>query len=489
MMIAPRFAVLCALTLSSFALRTGSAEPVKTLFIRPFTTPSNAEGLRRELISELKKFSSVAVVSDEAKADATLNGGGEIWVRGYLSLNPRSGRMPQDGRPIYDGYLSVELTDSKGQTFWSYLATPLPGTEDATRGLTKTIAKHLAEVLQKGDSTVEAMPLPQPKIVLAGAGATFPAPLYQKWFSSYRRENPMVEFSYAAVGSEAGVRQLLSGEVDFGASDSPEAIRDLAPGRQDQFLLFPSVVGAVVPVVNLPGLSGEISLSAEALAGIYLGKITKWNDPILVRDNKRLHLPDLEIKVIHRADGSGTSYAWTDYLSRADADWKQKVGARLMPQWPVGKGVNGNDGVASQVKEFGGAIGYVEFIYALQNHMEYAKVKNHDGQFVRASLEGMEVAAAQAPRISDDFKVSIVDAPGLNAYPISTFTWLIVPVHMASAGKQEAITQFLTWMLGPGQTQSAALGYLALPRDLVQREKTAIGRIQAPASSSSPSTQ
>ena len=197
----------------------------------------------------------------------------------------------------------------------------------------------------------------------------------------------MKEIRYSAVGSEAGVKQLLAGQVDFGASDSPETIRDLASDRQDQFLLFPSVVGAVVPVVNLPGLGGEISLSPEALA-VYLGKIAKMerSDSGPSR-NKHLHLPDLEIKVVHRADGSGTSYAWTDYLSRADLDWKQKVGISLTPQWPVGQGANGNDGVAGVVKEFGGSIGYVEFIYALQNHMEYAKVQNRAGQFVRASLE------------------------------------------------------------------------------------------------------
>lgn len=488
-MLASRVAVVCTLILPLFAQRTSAQAPVKTLFIKPFTTSSNAEELRRDVISELRHLTSVSVVSDEAKADAILIGGGEIWVRGYVSLNPRSGRLPSDGRPVYDGYVSVELTDAKGQTFWSYLATPSSGVNDVRHDLAKTIARHLAEALQKGDPIAQTGHLPEPSTLLTAAGATFPAPIYDKWFGSYRRENPKVEISYSAIGSEAGVKRLLAGEVDFGASDSPEAIQDLAPDRQGQFLLFPSVVGAVVPVVNLPGLGGEISLSPEALAGIYLGKITKWNDPILERDNRRVHLPDLEIKVIHRSDGSGTSYAWTDYLSRADADWKQKVGVNLTPQWPVGKGVEGNEGVATQVKEFGGSIGYVEFIYALQNHMEYAKVRNRDGQFVRASLEGMQVAAARAPQMSADFKVSIVDAPGWNAYPISTFTWLVVPVQVEGLDKQRAITQFLSWMLGPGQLQSAALGYLALPQDVVQRERSAISRIRASASPSSPSTR
>jgi phosphate transport system substrate-binding protein len=283
-----------------------------------------------------------------------------------------------------------------------------------------------------------------------------------------------VQIAYDAVGSEAGIRRLVSGDLDFGASDSPEAIHEIAPRDESKYLLFPSVVGAVVPIVNLPGFPGDISFTPEALAGIYLGKIKKWNDPVLQRANRGLRLPDLDIVVVDRADGSGTSYAWTDYLSKTSPDWKAQVGSSLDPKWPTGRAANGNDGVAKLVKELGGSIGYVEFIYALQNHLSYGKVRNRQGEFVAASLESIAVAASRSVQMGDDFKVSIVDAPGAGAYPIASFTWLVVPAHIADETKRNAIAGFLRWMLGPGQRQAAALGYLALPKDVVSKEEEAI---------------
>ena len=312
---------------------------------------------------------------------------------------------------------------------------------------------------------------------MKGAGATFPYPVYSKWFINYRRANPLVDLTYQPIGSEAGIRKLLAGEVDFGASDSPQAIRDLAPGKQDDYLLFPSVVGAVVPIVNLPGLPNSIALTPQALAGIYLGKITKWNDPLLREANRGVRLPDLEITVVHRADGSGTSYAWTDYLSKISPEWQAQVGASLTPQWPTGRSATGNDGVAKLAKELGGSIGYVEFIYALENHLSFAKVKNRDGEFVAASLESMAIAASQSLGSDDNFKISIVDPPGRGAYPISTFTWFIIPKNIVSDEKRKAVANFLEWMLGPGQRQAAALGYLALPKDVIGREEAALHRI------------
>jgi phosphate transport system substrate-binding protein len=294
---------------------------------------------------------------------------------------------------------------------------------------------------------------------------------------NYKRENPSVRITYDAVGSEAGVRTLLAGEVDLGASDSPEAIREITPGEEDKYLLFPSVVGAVVPIVNLPGISGDIAFTPEALAGIYLGKIKKWNDPVLTRANRGLRLPDLDIVVVHRSDGSGTSYAWTDYLSKTSPEWKAQVGSSLAPKWPVGRAASGNDGVAKLVKELGGSIGYVEFIYALQDHLNFGKVRNRNGEFVGASLESIAVAASRAVEIGDDFKVSIVDPPGAGAYPIASFTWFVVPAHVEDDAKRNAIAGFLRWMLGPGQRQAAALGYLALPKDIVSKEEEAIPRI------------
>jgi phosphate transport system substrate-binding protein len=294
---------------------------------------------------------------------------------------------------------------------------------------------------------------------------------------NYKRENPSVRITYDAVGSETGVRALLAGDVDVGASDSPEAIREITPGEEDKYLLFPSVVGAVVPIVNLPGISGDIVFTPEALAGIYLGKIKKWNDPVLMRANHGLRLPDLDIVVVHRSDGSGTSYAWTDYLSKTSPEWKAQVGSSLTPKWPVGRAASGNDGVAKLVKELGGSIGYVEFIYALQDHLNFGKVRNRNGEFVGASMESIAVAASRAVEIGDDFRVSIVDPQGAGAYPIASFTWFVVPAHVEDDAKRTAIAGFLRWMLGPGQRQAAALGYLALPKDIVSKEEEAILRI------------
>jgi phosphate transport system substrate-binding protein len=318
----------------------------------------------------------------------------------------------------------------------------------------------------------------QPVTAITGAGATFPYPIYAKWFENYQRHAPGVEFKYDAVGSEAGIRSLLENHVDFGGSDNPEILHELAPHNEGDYLFFPSVVGAVVPIVNLPGFGDDIAFTPEALAGIYLGKITKWNDPVLVRANAGRRLPNLDIVVVHRADGSGTTYAWTDYLSKTSPDWKARTGAGLSPNWPVGREANSNDGVAKMVKEFGGAIGYVEFIYALQNHLSFGKVRNRKGEFVAASLESIAAAAESALEPGDDFKVSIADAPGAGSYPIASFTWLIVPAHIADSAKRSAIADFLQWMLSSGQRQAAALGYLPLPQGWIAKEQAAIARIQ-----------
>jgi phosphate transport system substrate-binding protein len=235
------------------------------------------------------------------------------------------------------------------------------GAADVSKELAKRIAKHAADVLEKSIASARTAPLPQPATVLTGAGATFPCPVYAKWFINYRRENPSVEIAYEPVGSETGIRMLLAGKLDFGATDNPEAIRELE-GEEAKYLLFPSVVGAVVPIVNLPGIEGQIQFTPEALAGIYLGKIKKWNDPILARANRGIRLPDQNIVVVHRADGSGTSYAWTDFLSKTSTEWKVDVGCGMTPKWPTGRPATGNDGVAKMVKEFGGSIGYVDCI-------------------------------------------------------------------------------------------------------------------------------
>jgi phosphate transport system substrate-binding protein len=471
------FGLCCAMLVPAFAWQAVPANDLRRIYVEPFTTQAGSEKLREDVIADLRKLNSVTLVPDESSADAILGGGGEVWIEGYRSHNPQLGNAPSNGTPIYTGFLSVELRDKGGETVWSYLATPPAASGDVSKDLAERISKNLAESLKQGDLSPRTTALPQPATILKGAGATFPYPVYAKWFKNYRRENPALEITYEAIGSEAGIRRLLENSVDFGASDSPEAIHELAPGDEDQYLFFPSVVGAVVPVVNLPGIPTDIAFTPQALAGIYLGTIKKWNDPVLTRANRSLRLPNLDITVVHRADGSGTSYAWTDYLSKTSSAWKAQVGASLAPKWPTGREANGNDGVSKLVKEQSGSIGYVEFIYALQNHLSYGRVRNRNGGFVAASLESIAAAASHSSKIRDDFKVSIVDAPGAGAYPISSFTWIVVPAHPSDGAKRQALIHFLQWMLGPGQRQAAALGYVALPKDVVGKEVAAIVRI------------
>ena len=473
------FAFCCSLFGSVFARQTPPADhSTRRIYVEPFVTQEGSEKFRQDVIAELRKLNSVSLAGDESSADVILGGGGEVWIKGYRSHNPQLGKVAPNGTPIYTGFLSIELRDRDGQTLWSYLATPPSASGDISKDLSTLIVKKLVEVLAQGQVPSRSVSLSQPTTILQGAGATFPLPVYEKWFTNYRRENPALQITYEPVGSEAGVRRLLANSVDFGASDSPEVIHELAPQDEGKYLFFPSVVGAVVPVVNLPGLSGDIAFTPEALAGIYLGKIRKWNDPILTRANRSLRLPNLDIVVVHRADGSGTSYAWTDYLSKTSPEWKSQVGISLTPKWPVGQEANGNEGVSKLVKEQSGSIGYVEFIYALQNHLSYGRVRNRNGEFVQASLESIAAAASHAAKISQDFKVSLVDAAGAGVYPISSFTWVVVPAHIADAGKRNALTGFLQWMVGPAQRQAAALGYLPIPKDVASQEATAITRIQ-----------
>jgi phosphate transport system substrate-binding protein len=471
------FAFCCAMFGFTLAEQTAPANQIRRLYVEPFATQAGSEKFREDVIRELRKLNSVSLVADESSADAILGGGGEVWIKGYRSHNPQLGKVVPNGTPMYTGFLSIELRDKHGQTLWSYLATPPAASEDLSKDLSTLIVKKLVEALKQGEAPSQTLPLPQPTTMLKGAGATFPFPVYAKWFTNYRRENPALQITYEPIGSEAGVRKLLAHSVDFGASDSPEAVHLLTPGDEERYLFFPSVVGAVVPVVNLSGLPSDIAFTPEALAGIYLGKIKKWNDPILTRANRDLRLPDLDIAVVHRADGSGTSYVWTDYLSKISPEWKAQVGTSLTPKWPVGLEAKGNDGVSKLVKEQAGAIGYVEFTYALQNHLSYGRVRNQDGKFVSASLESIDGAASHSMKISQDFKVSIVDVPGAGVYPISSFTWIVVPVRSANDAERNALTGFLQWMLGPGQRQAAALGYLPLPKDVAIKEKAAIARI------------
>jgi phosphate transport system substrate-binding protein len=309
------------------------------------------------------------------------------------------------------------------------------------------------------------------------AGATFPAPIYQKWFQEYKMAHPDVQINYQALGSGAGMRQLGAKTVDFGASDEPMTDERIKALNVDP-LHFPTVMGAVVLTYNVPEVKGALKLTPEAIAGIYLGEVRKWSDPKIKSANAGVNLPDKDIQVVHRSDGSGTSFVFTDYLSKVSADWKSKVGANDSVSWPVGLGGKGNDGVTGLVKQTPYSLGYVELFYALQNKMPVADVKNASGKFVTPSLEGVTAAAANSKEMPEDFRVSITNAPGDKSYPISTFTWLLIPKQIQDAAKREAIKGFLAWMLTTGQKDAAALSYAPLPKAVVAKEQKQIALIK-----------
>jgi phosphate transport system substrate-binding protein len=317
--------------------------------------------------------------------------------------------------------------------------------------------------------------------LINAAGATFPYPMYSKWFDQYHKLHSEVQINYQSIGSGGGIRQVLEGTVDFGASDGPmtdEQIKQFKDKRGVGILHFPTVLGAAVPCYNLPGVSEELTFTPEALAGIFLGKITKWNDPELAKANPKSKLPGGDIVVVHRAEGSGTTYIWTDYLSKVSPEWKSKVGVNASVNWPVGLGGKGNEGVSGQIKQTPNSIGYVELIYAVQNKLAYGRVKNSSGAIIKASLASVtDAAAAAAKNMPDDFRVSITNPAGKSAYPISSFTWLLVPEKIDDAAKRKTITDFLHWMLTDGQGMTEALDYAKLPKPVVEKELKAISKI------------
>jgi phosphate transport system substrate-binding protein len=312
---------------------------------------------------------------------------------------------------------------------------------------------------------------------LNGAGATFPAPIYQKWFAEYHKLHPDVEINYQAIGSGGGIAQVQKGTVDFGASDGPMNDQQIA---DTPFKLFhiPTVLGGVVPTYNIPGVNAELKFTGAVLANIYLGKIKKWNDPALAKDNPGVKFPDTDIVVVHRSDPSGTSYIFTDYLSKVSQDWANGPKKGTAVNWPVGLGGKGNEGVSGIVKQTEGAIGYVELFYAISNKMLFGSVQNAAGQFVKASLESVTAAAASVQDMPDDFRVSITNAPGKTAYPIASFTWLLVPVEWKDATKQKTFVEFLNWMVDKGQTMTSELLYSPLPKNVQTKVKARIKEIK-----------
>jgi phosphate transport system substrate-binding protein len=311
---------------------------------------------------------------------------------------------------------------------------------------------------------------------LNGAGATFPYPIYSKWFSEYHKAHSDVQVNYQSIGSGGGIRQVLAGTVDFGASDGPMTDEQLGLAKV-KILHIPTVLGAVVPAYNIPGVTGEVKFTPEALAGIFLGKITSWNDKALTAANPGVNFPNQPIVVIHRSDGSGTSYIFTDYLSKVTADWKNGPGKGTSVKWPVGLGGKGNEGVAGMIRQMEGSIGYVELIYALQNKITYGSMKNPAGDFVKANLESVTTAAASVKNMPADFRVSITNAPGKGAYPISSFTWLLIPTKSQDPNKGKILTDLLNWCETDGQKLTADLSYAPLPDTVVAKVKEAIKQV------------
>lgn len=311
---------------------------------------------------------------------------------------------------------------------------------------------------------------------LTGAGATFPYPIYSKWFSEYSAAHPGVEINYQSIGSGGGIRQVTAGTVDFGASDGPMTDEQLAASKI-KLIHIPTVLGADVPAFNVPGAS-DLKFSGSVLADIFLGKITQWNDARIAKDNPGVKLPDQKIIVVHRSDGSGTTYIWTDYLSKVSKEWADGPGKGTSVSWPVGVGGKGNEGVAGLVRQLPGAIGYVELIYALQNKISYGSVKNAAGNYLKASIDGVTEAAASIKVLPGDYRVSITNAPGANAYPISSFTWLLIPVHTTDPAKDKVLKDLLSWIVNSGESEVSALSYAPLPKAVAAKVLKTIYSLQ-----------
>lgn len=307
-----------------------------------------------------------------------------------------------------------------------------------------------------------------------GAGATFPYPIYSRWFTEYSKQHPDVKINYQSIGSGGGIRQITEGTVDFGATDGPMSDEQLGASKI-KVMHIPTVLGAVVPVYNLPGVSQELKFSGEVIAGVYLGKITRWNDSNIMRENPGVSLPDQAILPVYRSDGSGTTYIFTDYLSKVSSEFQQKIGKATAVKWPVGIGQKGNEGIAGMVRQSKYSFGYVELIYAEQNKMQFGMVRNKDGKFLKASTAGVTAAAAaNAKLIPADYRVSITNAPGADSYPISSFTWLLIPTVAKDPAKGKAIIGFLQWMIEHGESEAASMTYAPLPKTIAERVEQSI---------------
>lgn len=439
---------------------------VHKIFLAPLKGDFGNRPLRHELIKQLESEAGYEIVDSPDQADAILSGTCQLWITGYVSVNLRN--PSRNAQPNYAGYLSVELTGKDHQPLWSYLAVPSRFTVES---ITANLVKNAVSALVKARSeaapgAVPAQSASGPHIVLHGAGASFPAPLYGSWIASFHQAHPEIDIAYNAVGSEAGMRMLADGKVDFAASE-------LLPST-DSFDRVASVMGGVVPIYNLKTSTPYLKFTPQVLAGIYLGRITRWNDPQIRAANHGVHLPDTVIVVIHRSDGSGTTYNWSAFLSKTSEVWRSTVSSGATLQWPAGEGEALNEGVASRVASTPNSIGYVELVYAIQHQLSFGTVRNRAGAFVHADLNSLREAAKSA----DTDSLSILDAPGAGAYPIAAFTWMLLPRNSADTEKRKAMLTFLEWVLTSGQRSCSALAYAPLPSEIVARELEQLHRLQ-----------
>ncbi len=461
--------LLFALSLPGRAQSADMLNHVRKIHVDTFDGKSDASVMRQRLIDSLRKTPSVQIVTDRAQADAVLKASGETWVRAYISVNPRS----NSSYPVYGGFLSGQLIGKDGETLWSYLVTPSRYPSDLADQLARKLVVALHETAAAGRSTQASVR------TLKVAGATFPAPLYQAWIESFRQRHPDIQITYSAIGSEAGIEQLRNGKITIAASDVPLSDARMAdmPSKVHQFA---TVIGAVVPVYHLPGVGRDLRFTPEVLADIYLGKIRNWSDPAIKAINHGVALPDAPIVVVHRDDGSGTTFAWTDFLNKTSSAWKAAVGSGTTVTWPVGQGVQGNDGVASIVDQTPYSIGYTELTYATQRGLSYGTVRNVAGRFTQANLVSLAAAAASvSAHNAGNIYSPITNAPDKDAYPIASFTWLLVPESIPDAATKSAVAEFLEWILTTGQKETSGLAYTPLPKEIVGRQLQMLSTLKA----------
>ena len=464
--LAPAFSTLMLLFLCvgctlAGAQQVDSLAQAKTLFVAPFTG-ADAMQLRNALIRRLRKDGRFRIVSSPHQADAVLRGAGEIWVKGFITVNART--PSSNLQTVYGGYLSIEILDINHQPLWSWLA--MPGSLAWSNIVDDLAGRATQKLIEAANSASAPVPAPGATLAqtnLAGGGATFPAPIYQKWFEDFGELHPGVKIRYTPMGSQLGVENLAGGGLDFAGSDVvPEVI--VSSEVASHFLRIASVLGGVVPIYNVPGVTQDLRFTPQALADIYLGRVRRWNDPEIRRFNRGVDLPDAPIAVVHRSDGSGTSWVWSDFLSKVSPAWASDVGRGTLLRWPVGTGAEHNEGVAETVQKTPDSIGYVELAYAIQHELSYGAVRNRSGEFIHADIDSL-AQAARAAGVVGVPPPSITDPPGKNVYPIAAFTWLLIPAQTADRAKRAALLEMLSWVLTDGQKECSALGYAPLPRE------------------------